>query len=75
MGVSGAIGTPYRHKKDHKLGKRKKMFNRHHARVRAVDERGAETLKIWHVLPKARCSPSRMATIVQAILALYHHAG
>ncbi|TDD58578.1 IS5/IS1182 family transposase, partial [Actinomadura rubrisoli] len=35
---------------------------------------GAATLKSWCILRKARCSPSRLTAIVQAILALHHHA-
>jgi hypothetical protein len=75
VGAGGAIGTPYKRKKHCKLGKRKKLFNRHHAKVRAMGERGAATLKEWHILRKARCSPSRLTAIVQAILTLHHQAG
>lgn len=70
QGASGAIGTPYKRKKGRKPGKRKKLFNRYHAKARAVGERGAATLKQWHILRKARCSPSRMTAVVQAILTL-----
>jgi hypothetical protein len=45
VGAGGAIGTPYKRRKGRKLGKRKKLFNRHHAKVRALGERGAATLK------------------------------
>ncbi|MEU9018625.1 transposase family protein [Actinomadura sp. NPDC048394] len=74
VGAGGAIGTPYKRKKGRKLGKRKKLFNRHHARIRALGERGAATLKNWHILRKARCSPSRLSDIVRAILTLHHQA-
>ncbi|TDC89575.1 transposase family protein [Actinomadura sp. 7K507] len=74
VGAGGAIGTPYKRRKRRKLGKRKKLFNRHHARVRALGEQGAATLKRWHILRKARCSPSRLTAIVQAILTLHHQA-
>ncbi|SNS85144.1 transposase family protein [Actinomadura mexicana] len=70
QGAGGAIGTPYKRKKGRKLGKRKKLFNRYHAKVRAVGERGAATLKQWHILRKARCSPSCLTAVVQAILTL-----
>ncbi|WP_395110686.1 transposase family protein, partial [Actinomadura sp. SCN-SB] len=59
IGAGGAISTPYKRKKRCNPGKRKKLFNRYHAKVRAVGERGAATLKDWHILRKARCSPSR----------------
>ncbi|XVQ06912.1 transposase family protein [Spirillospora sp. CA-255316] len=75
LGAGGAIGTPYKRRTRRKLGKRKKLFNRHHAKARAVGERGAAALKSWHILRKARCSPSRMTAVVQAILTLHHQAG
>ncbi|TDC01347.1 IS5/IS1182 family transposase, partial [Actinomadura bangladeshensis] len=34
----------------------------------------AATLKHWRILRKARCSPSRLTAIVQAILTLHHQA-
>lgn len=74
LGAGGAIGTPYRRRKDRKLGRRKKLFNRYHTKVRALGERGAATLKSWHILRRARCSPSRMTAIIQAILTLHHQA-
>jgi hypothetical protein len=43
VGAGGAIGTPYKRNKHRKLGKRKKLFNRHHAKARALGERGAAT--------------------------------
>ncbi|MES9542922.1 transposase family protein [Actinomadura sp. NPDC000600] len=74
VGAGGAIGTPYKRRKRRRLGKRKKLFNRHHAQIRALGEQGAATLKSWRILRKARCSPSRLTAIVQAILTLHHHA-
>jgi DDE superfamily endonuclease len=50
------------------------LFNRHHAKVRAPGERGAATLKQWHILRKTCCSPSHLTSIVQAILTLHHEA-
>ncbi|GAA2095160.1 hypothetical protein GCM10009780_41770 [Actinomadura alba] len=44
------------------------------ARGRTLGERGAATLENWHPLRKARCSPSRLTTIVKAILTLHHQA-
>ncbi|WP_103944524.1 transposase family protein [Thermomonospora echinospora] len=67
------MGTPFKRRKHRRLGTRKRLFNRHHAQVRALGEQGAATLKDWHVLRKARCSPARITTIVQVILALHHH--
>jgi hypothetical protein len=72
VGAGGAIGTPHKRKKGRKLSKSKKLHNRHHATVRAAGERGAATLKQWHILRKARCSPNRLTAIVQAILTLHY---
>ncbi|MGI5171430.1 transposase family protein [Spirillospora sp. CA-253888] len=74
VGAGGAIGTPYKRKKRRKPGKRKKLFNRYPAKIGALGERGAATLKQWHILRKARCSPSRLTAIVAAILTLRHQA-
>jgi hypothetical protein len=75
VGAGGAIGTPCKRKKDRRLTKREKLFNRHHAKARAPGERGAAALKSWHILRKARCSPSCLTAVVQAILTLHHQAG
>ncbi|XVQ16144.1 transposase family protein [Spirillospora sp. CA-255316] len=75
LGAGGAIATPYKRTKRRRLGKHKKLFNRHHARIRAMGERGAPTLRSRHILRKARCSPSRLTAVVQAILTLHHQAG
>jgi len=75
VGAGGAIGTPHKRKKGRRLGRRKKLFNRYHAKVRALGEQGAATLKGWHILRKARCSPSRLTSVVQATLTLHHQAG
>jgi hypothetical protein len=72
--AGGAIGTPYKRRKRRRLGKSKKLFNRHYAQVRAPGERGATTLKSWRILCKARCSSSRLTGIVQTILTLHLHA-
>lgn len=45
LGTGGAVGTPYKRKKQRKPGKRKKLFHRHHAKVRALGERGAAAPK------------------------------
>ncbi len=74
VGAGGAIGTPHKRRKGRKLTRRQRLFNRHHAQVRAVGERGAATLKQWHILRKARCSPSRLTAFVQAILTLHQQA-
>ncbi|XVQ11575.1 transposase family protein [Spirillospora sp. CA-255316] len=66
---------PYKRGKRRTLGTRKKLFNRHHAKIRALGERGAAALKSWYILREARCSPSRLTAVVAAILTLHHHAG
>ncbi|MFC5744741.1 transposase family protein [Actinomadura rugatobispora] len=74
LGAGSAIGTPYHRHKHRKFGRRKKLFNRHHAKTRSVGEQGAAALKRRHILRHTRCSPARLTTIVQAILTLHHHA-
>jgi hypothetical protein len=65
--VGGAIGSPHRKPIGRKLEQRKKLHNRHHTKIRALGKHGAAILKSWHILRKARCSPSRLTSIVQAI--------
>ncbi|MEU8304820.1 transposase family protein [Actinomadura sp. NPDC048955] len=45
VGAGGAIGIPTSARKGRKLGKRKKLFNRHHAKARALGEGGAAALR------------------------------
>ena len=71
-GGGGAIGTPYKRRKGRKPGNRTKLFNRYHAKIRAVGERGAGTLEQWRILRRARCSPSRTTAVIQSILSLEH---
>ncbi len=73
QGAGGTIRTPFkRHHYRPKLSHRQKAVNTSHARIRARGERAVATLKTWKILNKLRCSPSRMTTIVQAILVLHH---
>ncbi|MBA9002874.1 hypothetical protein [Thermomonospora cellulosilytica] len=71
---TAAGGRGCKRRKGRRLDTRKKLFNQAHAKVRALGERGAATLKSRHILRKARCSPSRMTIIVQAIPTLHHQA-
>ncbi len=73
QGAGGTIRTPFkRHRHRPRLSRRQRAVNRSHARVRGIGERAVATLKTWKILNKLRCSPSRMTTIVQAILVLHH---
>lgn len=72
-GAGGSIGTPFKRRKHRKLGRCKRLFNRHHARIRAVGEQAAATLKRRQILRRARCSPERITIVIQAILTLHHH--
>jgi hypothetical protein len=58
VGAGGAIGTPYKRKKRRKLGKRKKLFNRYHAKVRALGEQGAATLEGRHICGRPAAHPA-----------------
>jgi hypothetical protein len=52
-------------------GGRKKLAPRPNPRAARTRRRH---LKDWHILRKARCSPSRLTAIGQAILTLHHQA-
>ncbi|WP_433249476.1 transposase family protein [Actinomadura nitritigenes] len=60
VGAGGAIGTPYKRRKRRRLGKRKKLFNRHHAQVHAPGKQVPTTLKGQRILREACCSPNRL---------------
>ncbi|MEU7906394.1 transposase family protein [Actinoplanes sp. NPDC049118] len=73
QGARGSVRTPFkRHRYRPKLSARQKAVNKAHARVRARGERAVANLKVWKLLAKLRCSPSRTTAILQAILVLHH---
>ncbi|GGS72643.1 hypothetical protein GCM10010156_34390 [Planobispora rosea] len=59
------IRTPFkRHRHRPRLSRRQKAVNRSHARIRAIGERAAATLKAWKALVRLRCCPHRTTAIV-----------
>ncbi|GGL02885.1 hypothetical protein GCM10014719_01320 [Planomonospora parontospora subsp. antibiotica] len=71
QGAGGTIRTPFkRHRHRPRLARHQKSVNRSHARIRAIGERAAATLKAWKVLVRLRCRPRRATAIVRAILVL-----
>ncbi|WP_108934778.1 transposase family protein [Streptomyces ardesiacus] len=50
---------------------RPQAVNRSHAKIRALVEQAMATLKSWRLLRKLRCSTTRIASLVQAILTLH----
>ncbi|MFG1751517.1 transposase family protein [Streptosporangium sandarakinum] len=71
QGAGGTIRTPFkRHRHRPRLSRHQKAVNRSHARIRAIGERAAATLKVWKVLDRLRCCPRRATGIVQAIVVL-----
>ncbi|GAT71534.1 transposase [Planomonospora sphaerica] len=69
QGAGGTIRTPFKRHRP-RLSRNQKAVNRSHARIRAISERAAATLKAWKVLVRLRCCPRRATAIVQAILVL-----
>ncbi|MFC4518274.1 transposase family protein, partial [Streptomyces ehimensis] len=47
-----------------------KSVNRAHARLRSPVERAFARLKAWRIFRKARVSPNRLTSMIQAVLTL-----
>jgi DDE superfamily endonuclease/Helix-turn-helix of DDE superfamily endonuclease len=58
IGVGGTIGSPYKRSKGRRFGGRKKLFNRHHAQIRALLERGAATSRTGTSCAKPAAHPA-----------------
>lgn len=71
QGAGGTVRVPFRSRG---LPAGPHAVNCAHARIRAVGERGAATLKNWRVLRRIRCCPHRGTALVAAILTLHLHA-
>ncbi|MBG0823386.1 transposase [Planomonospora sp. ID91781] len=71
QGAGSTIRTPFKRRRHRpRLSRHQKSVNRSHARIRAIGERAAATLKAWKVVVRLRCCPRRATAIVQAILVL-----
>lgn len=53
-----------------KLSAGQQAVNVSHAKVRALLQRAMATLKTWRLLRNLRCSSTRVASLVQAVLTL-----
>ncbi|URM89888.1 transposase family protein [Streptomyces sp. MRC013] len=69
-GASGTARTPYWGRWE-TLSAGQQAVNQAHAKIRAPVEQAIATLKSWRLLRKIRCSTTRIACLVQAVL---HHA-
>ncbi|MFD5475270.1 transposase family protein [Streptomyces sp. NPDC127105] len=69
-GAGGTVRIPYWGRWE-TLSIGQKTVNRAHAKIRALVERAAATLKSWRLLRKLRCSTTRITSLVQAVLALH----
>ncbi len=70
QGAGGTVTVPYRGRWKNLPGG-KRAVNRSHAKIRAVGEQANAVLKGWRLLRKLRCSPSRITTLVQAVISLH----
>jgi hypothetical protein len=67
--AGGTIRLPYRGRWDI-LSTGQQAVNRPHAKIRGVVEQAIATLKSWRILPKLRCSTTRITSLVQAVLVI-----
>ena len=70
QGAGGTVRVPFLGK-HRNLSAGQQAVNVAHARIRAVGEQAMATLKSWRLLPKLRCSTTRITGLVHAVLALH----
>jgi hypothetical protein len=73
QGIGGTFATPVKRRPSRELTIKQKSVNRAHARLRSPVERAFARLKAWRIFRKARISPNRLTSVVQAILTLEKH--
>jgi hypothetical protein len=73
QGAGDTVAVPHRRRPGKDLTAKQKCVNRAHSRLRWPVERAIAAVKTWRILRKARCNPSRMTSIVKAILTLETH--
>ncbi len=69
QGAGGTVRLPYRGRWE-SLSTGQQAVNRSHAKIRALVEQAIATLKSWRLLRRLRCSTTRIARLVQAVLVL-----
>ncbi|MGW3387118.1 transposase family protein [Streptomyces cinereoruber] len=70
QGAGGTVRVPYRGRWE-TLSAGQQAVNRSHAKIRALVEQTATTLKSWRLLRKLRCSTTRITSLVQTVLTLH----
>ncbi|MFE2936600.1 transposase family protein [Streptomyces sp. NPDC059278] len=69
QGAGLPVRVPFRGRR---LKRWQRRHNSTHAKIRCLGEQAMATLKSWRLLPKLRCSTTRITAIGQAILVLHH---
>ncbi|MEU4173519.1 transposase family protein [Streptomyces sp. NPDC026665] len=70
QGAGGTFATPVNKHRNRELTVKEKSVNRAHARLRSPDERAFARLKAWRIFRKARLSPNKLTSMVNAVLTL-----
>lgn len=70
-GADATVRVPYWGRRE-TLSAGQQAANRSHAKIRALVEQAMATLKTWRLLRKIRCPTTRITSLVQAVLTLYH---
>ncbi|WP_406053536.1 transposase [Streptomyces sp. NBC_01077] len=73
QGAGDIVAVPHKRRPGKDLTVKQRCVNRAHSRLRWPVERSIASVKTWRILRKARCNPSRMTSIVKAILTLEAH--
>ncbi|MFE3866440.1 transposase family protein [Streptomyces goshikiensis] len=73
QGAGDIDAVTHRRKPGKDLTLKQKCVNRAHSRLRWPVERAIAEIKTWRILRKARCHPTRLASITTAILTLETH--
>ncbi|CAL9411589.1 hypothetical protein SUDANB58_01656 [Streptomyces sp. enrichment culture] len=72
-GAGSTLRTPFKRHCGREPTIHQASFNRVHARLRSPVERAFAQLKQRRILRRARCSPNRPTSAVQAVLTLEQH--
>jgi hypothetical protein len=70
LGASALVRVPYRGRWD-KLSAGQRAASVSHAKIRALGQQAMATLECWRLLPKLRCSTTRITALIQAVLTLH----
>ncbi|MEU2834988.1 transposase family protein [Streptomyces lavendulae] len=73
QGARDLVAVPTRRKPGKDLTTKQKSVNRAHSRLRWPVKRALAHIKTWHILRKARLSPTKLTSTARAILTLETH--